>query len=182
MPSSSRFSFMSLPEISERLKGQVVYEGMCFFLEGSPFLLVTSHEILGVGYPQSQGDLTRFKKSLAQKYKLSSFLQDSQVIREWEEKIRAGGSLSFLVGGSSFQIQVWQFLSKLASGKTATYEEIAFALERPRALRAVGNAVGANPVSYFLPCHRILRKSGDLGGYRWGIPLKKRLLTEEGIF
>jgi O-6-methylguanine DNA methyltransferase len=83
--------------------------------------------------------------------------------------------------GTEFQMAVWQVLKKIKPGKTLTYEEVASLAGRPAAIRAAASAVGANPISLFIPCHRVLRKSGDLGGYRWGIDLKKEILKSEGV-
>lgn len=80
--------------------------------------------------------------------------------------------LSLLVSGTNFQISVWKALLAIPSGHLATYSRIAAAIGQPRAARAVGLAVGANPVAFVIPCHRVIRQSGQLGGYRWGIPRK----------
>jgi AraC family transcriptional regulator of adaptative response/methylated-DNA-[protein]-cysteine methyltransferase len=81
--------------------------------------------------------------------------------------------------GAPFQIKVWEALLTIPSGHVTTYSEIARAIGHPRAVRAVGTAVGRNPVSYLIPCHRALRKSGALGGYHWGLPVKRALLAWE---
>lgn len=81
--------------------------------------------------------------------------------------------------GAPFQIKVWEALLQIPSGQVTTYSEIAGAIGRPRAVRAVGTAVGRNPVSWLIPCHRALRKSGGLGGYHWGLPVKRALLAYE---
>ena len=81
--------------------------------------------------------------------------------------------------GAPFQIKVWEALLQIPSGHVTTYSEIAGAIGHPRAVRAVGTAVGRNPVSWLIPCHRALRKSGALGGYHWGLPVKRALLAWE---
>jgi AraC family transcriptional regulator of adaptative response/methylated-DNA-[protein]-cysteine methyltransferase len=81
--------------------------------------------------------------------------------------------------GAPFQIKVWEALMRIPSGHVTTYSEIAHAIGHPRAVRAVGTAVGRNPVSWLIPCHRALRKSGGLGGYHWGLPVKRALLAWE---
>ncbi len=84
------------------------------------------------------------------------------------------------VPGAPFQIKVWEALLRIPSGHVTTYSEIAAAIGNPRAVRAVGTAVGRNPVSWLIPCHRALRKSGALGGYHWGLPVKRAMLAWEG--
>ncbi|MBI4757079.1 MAG: methylated-DNA--[protein]-cysteine S-methyltransferase [Betaproteobacteria bacterium] len=87
--------------------------------------------------------------------------------------------LALLVRGTNFQIQVWRALLRIPFGALTTYGAVAQAIGHPRAARAVGSAVGANPVAWLIPCHRVLRESGALGGYRWGETRKAALLGWE---
>jgi AraC family transcriptional regulator of adaptative response/methylated-DNA-[protein]-cysteine methyltransferase len=87
--------------------------------------------------------------------------------------------LALWVKGTSFQLQVWRALLQVPFGGMTTYENVAKAIGHPTAARAVGNAVGCNPVAYLIPCHRVLRASGALGGYRWGLGRKAALLAWE---
>ena len=87
--------------------------------------------------------------------------------------------LRLLVQGTNFQTAVWRALLEIPEGAVSTYSRIAEAIGRPRAVRAVGNAVGANPISYLIPCHRVLREVGALGGYRWGPERKQAILAWE---
>lgn len=84
------------------------------------------------------------------------------------------------VEGTPFQQQVWRALRAISRGKTATYADVARAIGRPRAARAVARACAENPVAIAVPCHRVIRSDGDLGGYRWGIERKRWLLAAEG--
>lgn len=81
--------------------------------------------------------------------------------------------------GTPFQCEVWRSLSKMDAQERLSYAELAMKIGRPKAVRAVGSAVGANPVSPFIPCHRILPKSGGVGQYGWGAPMKQALLKSE---
>jgi len=81
--------------------------------------------------------------------------------------------------GAPFQIKVWEALLRIPTGHVTTYGQIAGAIGHPAAVRAVGTAVGRNPISYLIPCHRALRKSGGLGGYHWGLPVKRAMLAWE---
>lgn len=83
------------------------------------------------------------------------------------------------IGGTVFQKQVWEAMRRVPYGQTVTYTELATACGKPGAVRAVASACGANPVCVVLPCHRILRKGGGLGGFAWGLPVKERLLRHE---
>ena len=81
--------------------------------------------------------------------------------------------------GTNFQVAVWRALLRIPPGKLASYSQIANVLDCPGASRAVGNAVGANPVAMLIPCHRVIQKSGALGGYRWGSAKKEMLQAWE---
>lgn len=81
--------------------------------------------------------------------------------------------------GAPFQIKVWEALLRIPSGQVTTYSQIAGAIGHATAMRAVGTAVGRNPISWLIPCHRALRKSGGLGGYHWGLPVKRAMLAWE---
>lgn len=87
--------------------------------------------------------------------------------------------LTLLVKGTNFQIQVWRALLQIPLGGITTYQNIASSIGRPTAARAVGNAIGNNPIAYLIPCHRVLRESGELGGYRWGLERKAAILGWE---
>lgn len=84
------------------------------------------------------------------------------------------------IGGTDFQMAVWQALLQIAAGETRSYAEIAAAVGKPDAVRATGSANGANPVSVLIPCHRVIRSDGGLGGYAYGLERKRRLLAWEG--
>jgi AraC family transcriptional regulator of adaptative response/methylated-DNA-[protein]-cysteine methyltransferase len=100
-----------------------------------------------------------------------------------EQRVRCGVDLSDLPTaqvGTEFQHSVWHYIRGIPRGTVATYAEVAAAIGRPRAVRAVANACACNTVALAIPCHRIVRSDGSLGGYRWGIRLKQRLLSLEG--
>lgn len=84
------------------------------------------------------------------------------------------------IRGTAFQAKVWETLRKIPRGETRTYAQIAREIKSPSAVRAVANACGSNPVAVLVPCHRIVRTDGSMGGYRWGIERKKKLLEQEG--
>lgn len=83
--------------------------------------------------------------------------------------------------GTPFQVAVWKALLEIPYGTVVSYQAIARAIGRPKAVRAVGTAIGRNNLSILIPCHRVLTTSGGIGGYRWGIARKQRLLEQEGI-
>lgn len=81
--------------------------------------------------------------------------------------------------GTDFQKNVWKQLQKIPYGKTWSYQDIALAIKNPKAVRAVGGANGKNPLGVIIPCHRVVRKSGDIGGYSSGLSKKRKLLRIE---
>jgi AraC family transcriptional regulator of adaptative response/methylated-DNA-[protein]-cysteine methyltransferase len=92
---------------------------------------------------------------------------------------RADRPLRIVMIGSDFEIRVWETLLKLPLGTATTYTDIADHIGRPKAARAVGAAIGRNPLSFVVPCHRVLGKGGSLCGYRWGLTRKRAILGWE---
>ena len=86
--------------------------------------------------------------------------------------------------GTKFQLKVWNYLKKIPKGKVKTYKDVAKAIGKPLAVRAVANAIGKNPYPHKIPCHRVIRSNGTLGGYsgKGGIRQKLRLLRSEKVF
>ncbi len=110
----------------------------------------------------------------------AEFVQDSSAMRHWvNAALWQKGEAKLLLSGSPLQLKVWQALLEIPSGFVTTYSDIAARIDNPKAVRAVGTAVGCNPVSWLIPCHRVLRKSGEMGGYHWGLPVKRALLARE---
>lgn len=89
------------------------------------------------------------------------------------------GPFTLHIKGTNFQLQVWQALLRIPVGALTTYGAIARHLDKPGASRAVGQAVGWNPISYLIPCHRVISSTTGLGGYRWGLPRKRAILAWE---
>jgi AraC family transcriptional regulator of adaptative response/methylated-DNA-[protein]-cysteine methyltransferase len=83
--------------------------------------------------------------------------------------------------GTPFQLQVWKALLAIPKGKMCTYQDIAKKIKSPKAMRAVGSAVGQNPIGYLIPCHRVIRTDGTLGGYSGGLDVKRKMLAYEGL-
>ena len=96
----------------------------------------------------------------------------------WEPRV---AELPLDVTGTRFQLDVWRALRGIRPGRTSTYGAVALEIGRAAASRAVGQAVGANPVPIAVPCHRVLARGGAIGGFACGIPMKRRLLRAEGI-
>ena len=89
-----------------------------------------------------------------------------------------------ILKGTKFQVKVWKFLKKIPKGKVKTYKQVAIGINKPKSARAVANACGNNPYAPKIPCHRVIRSDGGLGGYsgKGGVKTKKKLLKLEGLY
>lgn len=96
-----------------------------------------------------------------------------------KNKSDASQKLIFHIHGTPFQLSVWQDLLSVPVGKVTTYQDIARRIGKPRSARPIGRAVGSNPIMCLIPCHRVICSNGKLGGYRWGVDRKIKLLNKE---
>ncbi len=104
-------------------------------------------------------------------------VRDDDLVQSLLDKIPQYSSM--ILAGTEFQHNVWKALLKTQEGETLPYQSLASSMGIAHKTRAVANAIGRNPISWIVPCHRIVRKSGQLGGYRWGLPAKEQLLEFE---
>lgn len=151
----------------------------------SPFgeLLVASTS-KGVCYMAFYEDQLEAIQQLKARFSRSTFAEQ---LDPWHTKIAAifredGENLETInlhLQGTEFQFEVWNELLKIPLGELSTYGEIAQDIGKPKASRAVGTAIGSNPVAFVVPCHRVVQKSGKLGGYMWGTERKKKLISWE---
>ena len=146
---------------------------------GPAFIAATTKGICRLEFLDTQPDAHPLAE-LARQWPRARLQEQAQRTRAWVDALfqdmrPAQRPLSLHVTGTNFQIQVWQALLRIPPGSLASYTEVAQAIGRPGSARAVGNAVGANPVAYLIPCHRVIQQSGHLGGYRWGVPRKHAL-------
>ncbi len=114
----------------------------------------------------------------------SALVRDDDAARNWIDRVfdaRRPWRDGLHLRGTNFQMKVWQALLAIPDGSVASYLWVAEAIGRPSASRAVGAAIGANPVAYLVPCHRVLRSDGQLGGYRWGTDRKRAILAWEHL-
>jgi AraC family transcriptional regulator, regulatory protein of adaptative response / methylated-DNA-[protein]-cysteine methyltransferase len=124
---------------------------------------------------------------LTARWPAAEYVEDAETLRPCIDAAfgspdRSGGEareVAIAPIGAPFQIKVWEALLAIPSGHVTTYSEIARRIGNPRAVRAVGTAVGRNPISWLIPCHRALRRDGQLGGYHWGVPVKRAMLAWE---
>lgn len=124
--------------------------------------------------------------ALRARFPRAHLVEDRDRLREWARQLvehiaapHAEPALPLDIRGTAFQASVWRALRRIPLGQTATYTQIAAAVGRPTAVRAVANACAANPLAVLVPCHRVVRADGGLGGYRWGRERKRALLRRE---
>jgi AraC family transcriptional regulator of adaptative response/methylated-DNA-[protein]-cysteine methyltransferase len=148
---------------------------------GLALVMATERGICGLGFAEETGAEPTMA-DLRSRWPKASFVEDPARCGPWSTRPSApasGTPVRLALIGAPFQLKVWEALLAIPSGHVTTYSEIAHAIGHPRAVRAVGTAVGRNPVSWLIPCHRAVRKSGGLGGYHWGLPVKRAILARE---
>jgi AraC family transcriptional regulator of adaptative response/methylated-DNA-[protein]-cysteine methyltransferase len=152
---------------------------------GRLLIAATPRGICAVAMGASDAELAR---ALHREYPAATITADADAgaLAQWANAIVAHLAgreprldLPLDVQATAFQWQVWQALAAIPYGETRTYSEVARLIGRPRAVRAVARACATNPVALAIPCHRVLPKAGDTGGYRWGVARKKALLAQE---
>jgi AraC family transcriptional regulator of adaptative response/methylated-DNA-[protein]-cysteine methyltransferase len=149
---------------------------------GPALVAVTARGICGLHFVDDNGDGSG---KLRRVWPEAELRQDAAGTAPVADRIfrplssNAGRPLALLVKGSNFQLQVWRALLELPLGSITSYGLIAARIGAPGSARAVGGAVGANPIAWLIPCHRVIRESGALGGYRWGTDRKAAMLGWE---
>ena len=152
---------------------------------GRALFAATDRGLLHLGFVEVSGESAALD-GLRARAPRATFVRDDDVARSLAKRIWAGASrkgapLRLNVAGTNFQLKVWQALIDLGSRNRAHYSGIASAIGSAGGSRAVGSAVGANPIAWLIPCHHVLRKSGGLGGYHWGEDRKRAMLAWEGL-
>ena len=144
---------------------------------GEALLMATDRGICGMGFTEEFGRDWSMQ-DLTARWPKAVYLEDQSIAAHGHDAM-AGSTARLHLIGAPFQIKVWEALLHVPSGHVTSYSELAGAVGHPNAQRAVGTAVGRNPISFLVPCHRALRKSGALGGYHWGLPVKRAMLAWE---
>jgi AraC family transcriptional regulator of adaptative response/methylated-DNA-[protein]-cysteine methyltransferase len=171
-------------EYKKRGENLVINYGIHKSLFGDYLLAVTKKGICALHFLDSENREVILDES-KQKWKNAKFIYNPESTKVYADKLfqkdyRNHSPIQIFLKGTNFQIQVWKALLEIPAGKLTTYENIAKKVGAPKALRAVGSAIGSNPISYIIPCHRVIRKNGVLGNYRWGIPRKSAMVVWEG--
>ncbi|MDM9620830.1 bifunctional helix-turn-helix domain-containing protein/methylated-DNA--[protein]-cysteine S-methyltransferase [Rhizobium sp. S96] len=151
---------------------------------GIALVMVTDRGLAGLAFSDI-GDEAACLEDMTCRWPNAEYVEDRQATVSYAERIFEPGRwtsdqpLRVVLIGTDFQVRVWESLLKIPFGKAVTYSDIANDIGKPTAMRAVGAAVGANPISFVVPCHRALGKSGALTGYHWGLTRKRAMLGWE---
>ena len=130
------------------------------------------------------GDMTTAYNELVEMFPSANFIHQEQPIHHqavsfFQNPESALNPLHLHIKGTPFQLKIWDALLKIPLGGLTTYGDISNCIDNPKASRAVGTAVGSNPVSFIIPCHRVIRSNGELGGYHWGLNIKVAMIGWE---
>jgi AraC family transcriptional regulator of adaptative response/methylated-DNA-[protein]-cysteine methyltransferase len=174
---------MTPQEFKSSGKGMEISYGIHDTPFGDCFIAVTDRGICAMAFID---DAMRDEQLilLAKKWHYARITQNPAITESYIDRIfnpakKSLEKLPLLVQGTNFQIKVWEALLNIPNGAVTTYQQIAKSIGNPGAVRAVGSAVGDNPIAYLIPCHRVIRKEGVLGEYRWGSLRKKALIGWE---
>jgi AraC family transcriptional regulator, regulatory protein of adaptative response / methylated-DNA-[protein]-cysteine methyltransferase len=151
---------------------------------GLALVMATNYGLCGLAFAD-QGEQAVALADMKKRWYNAQYTEDSAKTAPYAARIFApdkwkdGQPLRITFIGSDFEIRVWESLLKIPVGRAVTYGDIAHSIEKPKAARAVGAAVGRNPISFVVPCHRVIGKSGDITGYHWGLTRKRAILGWE---
>jgi AraC family transcriptional regulator of adaptative response/methylated-DNA-[protein]-cysteine methyltransferase len=178
-----RWEAMSPGEYAKHGAGLVINWGWFDTPFGRAIVMGTDRGICGLGFAAEIGEEAAFL-DLRDRWPDAEFIQAPERLDGWVKtafgmETENAGKAPLLLMGAPFQIKVWEALLSVPSGQVTSYSQIAQIVGNPKAVRAVGIAVGRNPVSWLIPCHRALRKSGAMGGYHWGLTMKRVMLAYE---
>lgn len=174
-----KWEAMSPGEYARKGAGLTIYFGWFDSPFGRVLAMATERGLCGMAFAGETGDAAAFE-DMSARWPAAEFVEQPERLQAWMAAAFGGtGEAALHLIGAPFQIKVWEALLAIPSGQVTSYSEIAGAIGHPKAVRAVGTAVGRNPISWLIPCHRALRKSGGLGGYHWGLPVKRAMLAWE---
>jgi AraC family transcriptional regulator, regulatory protein of adaptative response / methylated-DNA-[protein]-cysteine methyltransferase len=164
--------------------GLAIYYGFHPSPFGLALVMVTDQGLCGMGFSDQGGEAASLQ-DMQRRWPNAQYTEDSAKTAPYAARIftpdqwRNGQPLRITFIGSDFEIRVWESLLKIPMGRAVTYSDIATSIDKPKAARAVGAAVGRNPISFVVPCHRVIGKSGDITGYHWGLTRKRAILGWE---
>ena len=176
-----RWEAMTPGEFAKGAAGLTISWGRFPSPFGEVLAFATARGLCGLAFCDEAGFDASFA-DMSRRWPGAQLIHAPEALRPLVTAAFPGGSAARLAPiGAPFQIKVWEALLAIPSGQVTTYSAIAEHIGAPRAARAVGTAVGRNPIAFLIPCHRVLRQSGELGGYHWGLTTKRAILAREAI-
>lgn len=176
------YEAVSPGEFKSRGEGITIKYGWVPSPFGQALVMATERGLTGLAFADI-GSEDKVFEDMSARLPRANYVEDSQnaarLARGIFQNLHGEQPLRLHLIGSNFEIKVWETLLKIPVGGATTYSDIARAIQNPKAVRAVGSAVGRNPISFVVPCHRVLGKSGNLCGYHWGLTRKKAILGWE---
>jgi AraC family transcriptional regulator, regulatory protein of adaptative response / methylated-DNA-[protein]-cysteine methyltransferase len=175
---------MSPGDYKTRGAGLTIRYGYHISPFGVALIMVTDRGLAGLAFNDPGGERAAFA-DMSSRWPNATYVEDMSATQPYAARIfdptlwRADQPLRVVMIGTDFQLRVWEALLRIPMGRACTYSSIAASIGAPSASRAVGAAVGANPMSFVVPCHRALGKSGVLTGYHWGLTRKRAILGWE---
>lgn len=173
-----RWEAMSPGDYARRGAGLVIRHAFAPSPFGEALVMATDRGLCGLAFTADVGREAALA-DLRARWPAADHRADPAAAGAIDGAFGSGGEMRLHLIGAPFQIKVWEALLRIPAGQVTTYSEIAAAIGHPRATRAVGTAVGRNPVSWLIPCHRAITRDGRLGGYHWGLPVKRAMLAWE---
>ncbi len=174
-----RWEAMSPGEYARRGEGLDIHWGWFDSPFGDLLAMATKRGLCGLAFSAELGREATLN-DMKLRWPKAKLHHDPNAADHWvQAALKHRGDVRLLLSGGPFQIKIWEALMTIPSGYVSTYSEIARTAGVPSAVRATGTAIGRNPISWLIPCHRALRKTGGLGGYHWGLPIKRSLLAWE---
>jgi len=152
---------------------------------GSALIMATDRGVCGLAFADGGTERSEALEDMAARWPSAKYREDKAVTGAHARQIfepqswRRDRPIRLVLIGTDFEVRVWETLLRIPAGRQVTYSDVAAHIGKPSASRAVGSAVGRNPISFVVPCHRVLRKDGGLGGYHWGITRKRAIIGWE---
>jgi AraC family transcriptional regulator of adaptative response/methylated-DNA-[protein]-cysteine methyltransferase len=180
-------AYEAMPPGAFRAKGEglTMHWGAAPSPFGMAVITATDYGISGLGFADEEMTVQQAFEDLSARWPNARFVRDDAAIAPLAARIfepsrwSADEPVRVVLIGTDFEVKVWETLLTIPCGKATTYGEVANRIGRPAAARAVGAAVGKNPISFVVPCHRVVGSNGALTGYHWGVPRKRAILGWE---
>jgi len=169
----------SLKDLLSKTNKFKIYYGFTKSPFGNVLIMSTALGICGLAFSDQVGNGSAMQ-DMTKRWPQAKFIDDAFLASNLSAMVfDFSGKINLHIIGSPFQIKVWCALLQIKAGHVVTYSDVAAEIDQPSSVRAVGTAIGCNPISFLIPCHRVIHKSGGLGRYHWGRKIKEHLLAFE---